>query len=93
MFRWHENPCQPGNAHYGFADQTVEYHLDLVFTTKTITFKLGENGINSGDAKDGTTVDSRTYITGSEIQDPRDLNIPEGYYFDGYYEDSDFDEP
>lgn len=93
LFRWHTDPSQRGNAHYGFADQNVKYHLDLMFTTNTIQFVLGNNDIDDPDAYDGLLVDWRTYITGSEIQPPRDLNIPEGYYFDGYYEDENFTKP
>ena len=92
LFRWHNDPSERGNAHYGFEDQSVKYHLDLMFTTNTIKFVLGNNGISSGIAKDGKEVDSRTYITGSEIQPPRNLNIPEGYYLEGYYKDKDFTE-
>ena len=87
LFRWDMSPS------YGFEDQTVQYHLDLQFNTNKITFITGNNGITSGTAKDGTTVDSRTYITGSEIQEPRNLTIPDGYRFVGYYEDADFTKP
>lgn len=93
LFRWHEDPYSSGNVHCGFVDQTVKYHLDLFFTTNTIEFILGNNDIWNVEAKDGTLVDSRTYITGSEIQPPEGLNIPDGYYFDGYYEDDDFETP
>ena len=93
LFRWHENPYSAANVHCGFTDQSVEYHLDLFFTTNTIKFVLGDNGIESGNAADRTTVDNRAYITGSEIQPPEGLNIPNGYYFDGYYEDSGFTIP
>ena len=102
LFRWHDDPSF-GNAqsndyrgHYGFADQSVKYHLDLRFRTNTIRFILGNNNITYADnpnAYDGLQVDTRTYITGSEIQDPRNLKIPDGYYFDGFYEDPDFDTP
>lgn len=78
---------------YGFADVSVKYHLDLKFNTKTIQFITGNNGIEDGSAKDGTTVDYRTYITGSEIQPPRNLEIPAGYRLEGYYSDSDFTKP
>ena len=96
LFRWHLDPSVRGQAHYGFEDQSVKYHLDLFFTTNTINFVLGNNGITrqeSQNAYDGHQVDTRTYITGSEIQPPRNLNIPDGYYFDGYYEDADFTRP
>ena len=99
LFRWHDDPSYANDrtndyrGHYGFADQSVKYHLDLRFKTNTITFILGENGIDSGEARDGKEVDSRTYITGSEIQDPRNLNIPDGYYFDGFYKDRNFKTP
>ncbi len=108
LFRWHYVPsgtvegassiceydrCGGSATHYGFAQQAgVLYHLDLKFSTKTITFITGNNGIPSGDAKDGTTVDSRTYITGSEIQEPRNLNVPDGYKLVGYYTSPDFEE-
>ena len=94
LFHWHNTATWgTGTQHYGFIDQTVQYHLDLKFNTKTITFITGKNGITTPDyAKDGTTVDSRTYITGSEIQDPRNLKIPDGYQFMGYYKDADFKE-
>lgn len=87
LFRWNMTTS------YGFKDQSVEYHLDLRFNTKTITFITGKNGITSGDAKDGTTVDHRVYITGSLIQQPRYLTIPTGYKFAGYFEDADFTIP
>ncbi len=108
LFRWHTVPdgtadgesstcadhgCDGNATHYGFAQQAgVFYHLDLKFSTKTITFITGNNGIPSGDAKDGTKVDSRTYITGSVIQEPRDLNVPDGYELVGYYTSPDFEE-
>lgn len=78
---------------YGFADQTVEYHLDLRFQTNKVTFITGNNGITSGASKDGTTVDVRAYITGSAIQQPRNLVIPAGYRLVGYYNDPDFTTP
>ncbi len=91
LFRWHYNAVVGTKTeHCGFADQSVKFHLDLKFNTKTITFKAGNNGIASGSAKDGTTFDHRTYITGSEIQHPRNLYIPDGYRFMGYYMDADF---
>ncbi len=108
LFRWHTVPdgtadresstcadhgCDGNATHYGFAQQAgVFYHLDLKFSTKTITFITGKNGIESGEAKDGTTVDSRTYITGSVIQEPRDLNVPDGYELVGYYTSPNFEE-
>ena len=87
LFRWNNT------ENYGFSDETVKYHLDLSFNTKKITFITGNNGIESGSAKDGTEVDSRVYITGSEIQAPRNLTIPEGYKFAGYFKDQNFTEP
>ncbi len=108
LFRWHYVPdgtaeresstceyggCRGNATHYGFAQQAgVLYHLDLKFSTKTITFITGNNGIGSGEAKDGTKVDSRTYITGSEIQEPRNLNVPDGYKLVGYYTSPNFEE-
>ncbi len=108
LFRWHTVPdgtadresstcadrgCDGNATHYGFAQQAgVFYHLDLKFSTKTITFITGNNGIGSGEAKDGTKVDSRTYITGSEIQEPRNLNVPDGYKLVGYYTSRNFEE-
>ncbi len=108
LFRWHYVPsgtaegassiceydrCGGSATHYGFAQQAgVLYHLDLKFSTKTITFITGNNGIGSGEAKDGTKVDSRTYITGSEIQEPRNLNVPDGYELVGYYTSPNFEE-
>ncbi len=108
LFRWHYVPsgtaegassiceydrCGGSATHYGFAQQAgVLYHLDLKFSTKTITFITGNNGIGSGEAKDGTKVDSRTYITGSEIQEPRNLNVPDGYKLVGYYTSPNFEE-
>ena len=87
LFRWNDTTS------YGFADQTVKYHLDLRFSTKTITFITGNNNIrNKPGANDGTTVDSRVYITGSTILDPRNVRIPDGYKFAGYYRDADFNE-
>lgn len=96
LFRWHDDASVYGNGHYGFADQSVKYHLDLRFKTNTIKFILGDNGINSNEspiAYDGLQIDSRAYITGSEIQEPRNLNIPDGYYFDGFYKDKNFKNP
>lgn len=95
LFRWHKTIDPDGDtAHCGYPnDTTTKYHLDLCFNTNKITFITGNNDITSGDAKDGTTVDSRVYITGSEIQPPRNLNIPDGYRFMGYYEDADFTIP
>lgn len=108
LFRWHYVPsgtaegassiceydrCGGSATHYGFAQQAgVLYHLDLKFSTKTITFITGNNGISSGDAKDGTTVDSRIYITGSKILEPRDLKVPDGYKLVGYYTSPNFEE-
>ena len=85
LFKWDTK-----NTSYGFEDQSVRYHLDLAFNTNTITFVTGNNGITNpeaGDAQDGTRVDSRTYITGSEIQKPKTLNVPTGYIVEGYYTD------
>lgn len=94
LFRWHDEPvANTGTASLGFDDQSVKYHLDLCFNTNKITFITGNNGISSGVAADGTTVDSRVYITGSIIQPPRNLTIPEGYQFMGYYEDAHFTIP
>lgn len=93
LFRWHEYPYTSANVHCGFVDQEVDYHLDLYFTTNTISFKYGNNGINSGTGRDGTQADTRTYITGSEIQEPDEIKIPSGWYFDGYYTDPDFKNP
>lgn len=76
-------------------DYYAVFHLDLFFNTKKITFVTGNNGINTGNLPDGTTVDTRSYITGSAIQNPKDFNssIPGGYYWDGkYYKDADFTE-
>ena len=87
LFRWNDT------ISYGFEDQTVKYHLDLRFNTTKITFITGNNKINTGNAKDGTVVDSRTYIVGSKIQEPRNLTIPSGYKFMGYYTDPDFTTP
>lgn len=88
LFRWGD-----GTDSLGFDDQSVKYHLDLCFNTKKITFITGNNGITSGSAKDGTEVDDRVYITGSIIQPPRNLTIPDGYKFMGYYEDANFTIP
>ena len=91
LFHWHMNPAEQGNANYGFEDQTVQYHLDLFFTTNTITFKYGYNGIESGQYRDlNNAVDPRTYITGSPIQDPGAIPVPQGYSIEGYYTDPDF---
>lgn len=87
LFRWDMTTS------YGFIDQSVEYHLDLQFETQKITFITGKNGITEPDyAKDNTQVDSRTYIKGSEIQEPENLKIPAGYEFKGYYKDDEFTE-
>ena len=77
LFRWSTATS------YGFEDQTVQYHLDLNFKTNKITFIAANNGLSS----DGQTIDTRVYITGSEIQEPRNLVVPEGYRFVGYYSD------
>lgn len=87
LFRWNMSTS------YGFEDQTVTYHLDLRFKTNRIIFITGNNGITTGDAADGTVVDNRVYITGSNILEPRNLNIPAGYQFMGYYTDPDFTTP
>ena len=94
LFHWHNNATWgQSNQHYGFIDQSVEYHLDLKFDTRTINFITGNNKITTPDyAKDGTIVDNRTYITGSKILDPRNLKIPDGYQFMGYYKDANFTE-
>lgn len=86
--------CPKGDAtHYGFSQQAgVLYHLDLKFSTKEITFNTGNNGITDGAARDGTEVDKRTYITGSPIQEPRNLKIPDGYKLVGYYTSQNFEE-
>ncbi|MCD8148663.1 MAG: LPXTG cell wall anchor domain-containing protein [Clostridiales bacterium] len=84
LFRWNMSTS------YGFADQSVRYHLDLRFTTNKITFVTGNNNITYGTAEDGTTIDSRVYITGSTIQDTDNLTVPDGYKFAGYYTDADF---
>ena len=89
LFYWNWD----SNHSFGFTDQSVKYHLDLRFNTNKITFITGENGITSGAAQDGTTVDSRTYITGSKILEPRNLTIPDGYRLAGYYSDPDFTTP
>lgn len=93
LFHWHYDSSASGCVSYGFADQTVQYHLDLFFTTKTINFVFGNNGINWGAGQDGTTADTRTYITGSEIQEPTAITIPDGWYFEGYYTDPNFNTP
>lgn len=80
----------------GFSDDSVKYHLDLRFNTNTITFITGNNGITSAedpDAADGTVVEHRVYISGSQIQNPSAMPIPAGYKFDGYFEDEDFNTP
>ena len=78
---------------HGFEDQSVRYHLDLRFKTNKVTFITGNNDITSGVAKDGTTVDTRAYIVNSLIQEPRNMPIPEGYRFVGYYNDPNFTTP
>lgn len=99
LFRWHHNvdPTDAGYAHLGHpGDTTTKYHLDLCFNTNKITFICGNNGITesiSTAAADGTVVDSRVYITGSAIQEPRNLQIPNGYQLMGYYTDPNFNTP
>lgn len=88
LFDW-----RSGVHSYGFDDQSVRYHLDLRFQTNKVTFITGNNDITSGAAKDGTTVDTRAYIVNSLIQEPRNMPIPEGYRFVGYYNDPDFTTP
>lgn len=92
LFRWHENTNSAENVHCGFVDQSVEYHLDLQFTTKTITFKYGNNGIKIGQYQDGNTAVERTYITGTPIQDPGEIPVPQGYSIEGYYTTANFEE-
>lgn len=80
----------------GFENLGYGYHLDLRFEANQITFYTGNNGLTDnkyGKAKDGTLVDTRTYIPGAEVQEPRNLEIPSGYRFMGYYEDADFTIP
>ena len=93
LFHWHSDSSVAGCASYGFEDQTVQYHLDLFFTTKTINFVYGNNGIPSGNGQDNTQAATRTYITGSEIQEPDGITIPDGWYFEGYYSDYACTEP
>ncbi|MBE6042542.1 MAG: Cna B-type domain-containing protein, partial [Clostridiales bacterium] len=81
------------NYSYGFDDQGVRYHLDLRFQTNKVTFITGNNGIPSGASRDGTTVDVRSYIKGSPILEPRNLPIPAGCRFVGYYNDPNFTTP
>ena len=83
LFYWPND----GRTSYGFDDQSVRYHLDLHFNTSVINYVTGNNGITDGSAKDGTTVDTRTYISGSTAIAPRNLNIPDGYKLVGYYTD------
>ena len=71
---------------YGFSGG-ANYHLDLRFNTKTITFKTGNNGISGDIAADNTVIEQRVYITGSEIQSPKEFPVPVGYKLVGYYED------
>lgn len=92
LFHWHYDSSGAGCGHYGFADQSVQYHLDLHFSTKTIKFVYGNNGITSGSAQDLTEASRLTYITGSEVQEPT-IAIPDGYYFAGYYTDANFTTP
>ena len=75
------------DTHYGFEDQTVDYHLDLHFNTSVIKYVTGNNGISTGKAADGTQVDERTYINGSTAIEPENLTIPSGYKLSGYYSD------
>lgn len=99
LFRWHKNydANDAGTAHLGHpGDNTTNYHLDLCFNTNKITFICGNNGITqavSQVAYDGREVDSRVYITGFLIQQPRNLEIPAGYQLIGYYTDPDFNTP
>ena len=95
LFRWQtwsNLSTNAGTKSYGFNDQTVQFHLDLNFMTRKITFITGDNGITYGSAKDGTVVDRRVYIKGSEIQAPRNLEIPAGYKLVGYYSDPEMTE-
>lgn len=85
MFDWGD----PSST--GFASN-ARYHLDLRFNASTISFYTGNNKISVGEAADGSLVDSRVYITGSEVLKPRNLHIPAGYKFDGYFSDPDFDQ-
>lgn len=86
LFRWNMTTS------FGFKDQTVEYHLDLKFQVRTIHFIYGNNGIKN-EAPDGQEFDTRGYIKGAEIQAPRNLKIPDGYKFAGYFTDADFTTP
>lgn len=99
LHRWHHtfDVNSDTDSHLGhYGDITTKYHLDLCFNINTIKFICGNNGITqtkNPNAYDGYQVDSRAYITGSLIQDPRNLNIPAGYQFMGYYTDPDFTTP
>ena len=86
LFRWNMTTS------FGFEDQTVKYHLDLKFQIRTIHFIYGNNGIKT-EAPDGQEFDTRVYIKGAEIQAPRNLKIPDGYKFAGYFTDEDFTTP
>ena len=88
LFYWPQ-----ANHSYGFNNQSVRYHLDLKFQVRTIHFIYGNNGITDSIAKDGAEFDTRGYIKGAEIQAPRNLKIPDGYKFAGYFTDADFTTP
>ena len=89
LFYWPDD----GRTSYGFEDQTVRYHLDLRFNTSVINYVNGNNGIHRGNAKDGRTIDTRTYISGSTAIEPRNLSVPDGYKLVGYYSDYEMTQP
>ena len=89
LFYWPND----GRTSYGFEDQTVRYHLDLRFNTSVINYVNGNNGITTGNAKDGRTIDTRTYISGSTAIEPRNLSVPDGYKLVGYYSDYEMTQP
>lgn len=97
LFRWHDNPYTAANVHCGFVDQEVDYHLDLFFTTNTIRFVYGNNWESPSDYPEDylgdltDAVDPRTYITGTPIQDPGTIPVPQGYSIEGYYNEPNFE--
>lgn len=99
LFRWHKtfDVNSDRDSHLGhYGDTITKYHLDLCFNINTIKFICGNNSITpdiSPDACDGKEVDSRAYITGSLIQNPRNLKVPAGYQLVGYYSDYDLKTP
>ncbi len=63
------------------------WHLDLRFETVHINYLYGNNGINTGDCKDGTSAGSKVFIKGATMNYTPTIQAPVGYKIVGYYTD------